>query len=752
MTAVYVGCKMCSENLPTGLLLAALLGSVFEGGAFAINTVNENLIYRGLCSASGVCIRNSAIWTIMQSISGSFSWIVAMYVLMTQMKPRIIWMTAVSLGLVLGLLGAMLILAGGAEVSKLLFFAWFEPMVVMLVVAGCRLMSKDGAAGRFFTVAALGVMLVHYYQLSFVFIPEMRYSYSMILKNALNSIAYPLFMASVVSVARSQAVKDNIRKAQTSDARKVTNEIKNVYVFPEYWWGLSLPILLFAYGISFLCFYYITKPDMNKSPIVFMYHTYHPCVLLDYLPGTLFAQPFFTLCEICFQITAVFAFVRTICYGHLPSILHSAATTVWVLVFTSTFPLVFTFNPSATNAMLHSVPFIFHQSAIAFWVLSQMGIMMSVSDKILVGNRKYFAGYACVFAMAELGGMGWMISMLLNNYGYGERAGQGPAVNNNADIDNSDVKFDPVPFVLAVAQIFNCWAFSILSPFKFRPLGFDLRAHSFLDKEEYEPERISPDRIGRKFHMKVGGRSFLLAFVVCALLTSAMAMALNLAVQGPVVWTWGFRDHLRTLPGAAVGAVGWTVCVVLILVHVVCVGVFEYMKNSSPLGTLGVHLLGGVLVLTSLSAHASTIPFENDEYSWFLGMEAFQFALILWIAVSIKLSFNGADGQSPSTPNLALDTIFGLAAIAGTLVSLYLGFGTDGNPYADTAALLLVGVFCFTDARNMSVIMNHIHIATDKEVPKALQSESFFAVPCFTMDIHGVRKLLESKVDQTELT
>merc|ERR1712129_408628 len=98
---------------------------------------------------------------------------------------------------------------------------------------------------------------------------------------------------------------------------------------------------------------------------------------------------------------------------------------------------------------MHSIPFIFHQSAIAFWVLSQMAQMMSVTDKILDGNRKFFAGYACIFAMAELGGMGWMISMLLNNYGYGANYGQGPAPNNNAEIDNSDVEFAPLPFILA---------------------------------------------------------------------------------------------------------------------------------------------------------------------------------------------------------------------------------------------------------------------------------------------------------------
>ena len=52
--------------------------------------------------------------------------------------------------------------------------------------------------------------------------------------------------------------------------------------------------------------------DRNRDPILHMYSTYHPCILLDYLPGTLFAQPLFDLSVLLYQVVAVLALVRTV--------------------------------------------------------------------------------------------------------------------------------------------------------------------------------------------------------------------------------------------------------------------------------------------------------------------------------------------------------------------------------------------------------------------------------------------------------
>ena len=49
----------------------------------------------------------------------------------------------------------------------------------------------------------------------------------------------------------------------------------------------------------------LPKPfSSHLSPYISPHHrysTYHPCVLLDYLPGTFFAQPIFDLSVVCYQ-------------------------------------------------------------------------------------------------------------------------------------------------------------------------------------------------------------------------------------------------------------------------------------------------------------------------------------------------------------------------------------------------------------------------------------------------------------------
>ena len=125
-----------------------------------------------------------------------------------------------------------------------------------------------------------------------------------------------------------------------------------VYAFPEYCWGITLPILAAGYGVMHMqctcnahatCCHahaamhichrpllslhalhpqagHASRPDpgdvmrstfalpkpfsSHLSPYISPHHrysTYHPCVLLDYLPGTFLAQPIFDISVVCYQ-------------------------------------------------------------------------------------------------------------------------------------------------------------------------------------------------------------------------------------------------------------------------------------------------------------------------------------------------------------------------------------------------------------------------------------------------------------------
>ena len=177
-----------------------------------------------------------------------------------------------------------------------------------------------------------------------------------------------------------------------------------LYAFPEYCWGITLPILAAGYGAMHMhmqrtwnahaamhmlpctcCHASCVRPllslhalhrqaghasrpdpgDVTRStftlpkpfsshlspytPPHHRYSTYHPCILLDYLPGTFLAQPLFDLsvvagqarftCTVTMyicvprllclimlaphcQATVVLAFVRTCLGGDLLSMLH----------------------------------------------------------------------------------------------------------------------------------------------------------------------------------------------------------------------------------------------------------------------------------------------------------------------------------------------------------------------------------------------------------------------------------------------
>jgi len=213
-----------------------------------------------------------------------------------------------------------------------------------------------------------------------------------------------------------------------------------------------------------------------------------------------------------------------------------------------------------------------------------------------------------------------MVVMLLRNYGFGG----GVAVDPTVPIDNSGITFQWLPLALAVAQIFNQWAYAILTPLKFRPLVYDLKANRL--NEETEDNALSMDMVGHddiKFSITLRARGWLRAFAIAALTTGGLAVGLNFAVLGSerTMALPSFRDQFRVFPGAAVAAVGWVVCIVMLAMHILIVAVYEYMRNFSQASTFGVHFAGIALFACSLLAHASTIPGEEQGYDWFLGSE-----------------------------------------------------------------------------------------------------------------------------------
>lgn len=340
-----------------------------------------------------------------------------------------------------------------------------------------------------------------------------------------------------------------------------------------------------------------------------------------------------------------------------------------------------------------------------------------------------------------------MVWKLLAHYGFGE----GIAVNPDVPIDNSDIVFQPLPFILAISAIPNMWFFAILSPLKFRPLMFQMQALTVNQGED----RDAMDDVGNagiRFELLTRARGWLRAFTIAMALVAGMCVGLNVAVLSwPAVENWGFRDHFRRFPGAAVAAVGWVVCLVLLGVHILVVCVYESMRNRSEVSTFGVHLAGMILFISSLCAHASTIPGEEEGYGWFMGSEAFQIALAVWIGLQIRLAYIRRDGDpSPNPAAICHDTVIGIGCIACILLSVGFGLQGRGDITVDSLWMLLLFLWSFFDARNIGLSCTNIHVATDRESWDALQTKSFPFVPFFTADCHGIKEDLRKGADDEQ--
>jgi len=216
-----------------------------------------------------------------------------------------------------------------------------------------------------------------------------------------------------------------------------------------------------------------------------------------------------------------------------------------------------------------------------------------------------------------------------------------------------------------------------------------------------------------------------------------MAVFVNYAVLGmDEISSFGFYDHLRTSPGSVVGAVGWVFCAVLLGLHIVTVCVYEEMKNPLWTSAIGTWVTGATLFVCSLLAHAATIPGVEEDYSWFLGSEAFQAALAIWIGVNVRLSYSDGDGGS------IVDTLLGVGTILLLLYSIGSNLDGSGSVVVDLLWVAMLFAWSFTDPRECGLLVNNIHIATDAEMVERLDEEYLF-VPFFMMDLGGIKAALK---------
>ena len=384
------------------------------------------------------------------------------------------------------------------------------------------------------------------------------------------------------------------------------------FAFPEYWSGITFVPILAAYGLCFILLRTVTMPGLlpphkkltDQDMAVFrLYETYHPCILLDYLPGTIIAQPLFVTSALLSVLTFGLAWLRSGCLGKMGPLMFSSCVFCLSILTGACFALVFTFSPDQTNVIAHSLPYMGWELTSCLFVVSQVcsaplprhvprPLIPASSESCLLvqayyvwmdddphrsrNAKKGFTLYAAVYAAFDIYGMIFM-------------TGKIASLARNPDLlkGNEIIQFHWLPFITAVTTHLNMWAYSVLSPMKYRPLAFELITsdEASTDTADMQPTASDPSKVeGNSFNFKFAPRSILSVVAVIMVAVEFLAKYINVLVMpDEVVKDFTAKQHIETLPGAAVVAVLWMVAVGLLFIHGALASGPEAWTGSVPL-------------------------------------------------------------------------------------------------------------------------------------------------------------------------
>ena len=154
------------------------------------------------------------------------------------------------------------------------------------------------------------------------------------------------------------------------------------FAFPEFYFSVTFVPVLLAYGLCFILLRTVTMPGLISNgtltvqdmKIYRMYETYHPCILLDYLPGTLISQPLFDVAQLLSIFTIFLTWLRSCCLGKIGPLMFSSFVFSLSLVTGTCFTLVFTFSPDLTDVTAHSLPYMAWEFTLCLFFLSQVSL------------------------------------------------------------------------------------------------------------------------------------------------------------------------------------------------------------------------------------------------------------------------------------------------------------------------------------------------------------------------------------------
>jgi hypothetical protein len=471
---------------------------------------------------------------------------------------------------------------------------------------------------------------------------------------------------------------------------------------PERLWSVSFIFYFTAFFLAGYFLFVITGWDPRHDSIVIFYQTMHPCVLLDYLPGTLFAQPFFDCQILCIIVCMVFNFMRHIAVGSLFSILLSAGGMMLATVVGACFNLVFTFNPREVSVLLHSVPYMLYVCVQFIFIGCEAACIF-----FDVGHNKH--PWFTVYVTLTLGMCFFinvfMADFLLKDDKSGKPLSQWPVEEQTGEDITTWQLMTAFVSVLVLDLFFMAWY--KINPNSSNGIAFDLGVTnreqdedaeemvSEIEQAESEPvmggrlaghptgtSQYGPSRVSAKGPVpKQQADMFYDKPIVLPLIVAAAWAAIGIVAcffvndrvygcnsdDDHVDDRCNYRKSIRSYPGSSVLVVCWVFAVAGITAFAASSAYYEHITNTSPVMRMLTYISGFILVVSSLVAHGGTIP-NSDEWMVYDGPQCVFCGLLLWTLKDVALLLQDWPQLRPT--NAVPELVFSVATAGLILRSL----------------------------------------------------------------------------------
>mmetsp|Transcript_58579 Transcript_58579/g.191015 ORF Transcript_58579/g.191015 Transcript_58579/m.191015 type:complete len:545 (+) Transcript_58579:964-2598(+) len=462
-----------------------------------------------------------------------------------------------------------------------------------------------------------------------------------------------------------------------------------------------------AYVITGFCLVKYSTFSIDSDPIVKMYNAFHPCILLDYLPGTLFAQPLFDLQIIVVNISMQAAFIRKILEGGYMRIIVGAIAYVLFIICSTFFQLVFTFNPTHVSVMLHSIPFmVFHFGIGVFMYSEAFSCYMSQQGGALSFAFKSFRNF--IF-MSYIGLCLWVVLKVEFMMTRSMMTHSDIALN----LVGTSVPLKPLDwgwqqymttFVAWLQEpLYFLWFW--VSPRSSKALNFNVtivrpdrgllmtvenedeedgddlgnagdNARYMFAQDTQRPSNIvgsvQPQKSAMQGEMTTTEQPDNLKFSIKIgmLLRVGMALAMFVVYTAHFVHQASYGEHvdrgqtwilsMRSLPAGPIIAVGWVFVAMWLSMYAIIFWYKEQCMNPSCVMRMLVSVSVAGLLIGVLAMHGGTIP---EVPLWYKGPEFFAISVSFFILVKVALTIQDWHELRPASIALELSAalvVFGL--------------------------------------------------------------------------------------------